>query len=86
MHPRGAAHPAPPKIETGIVNADNGGGNAPVAVDTGTICPIGGTGTDAETPAIDTWTEIAGPFVSLADTDGVKSVPAAPTVGKTIGD
>ena len=75
-----------PNIETGIVNADNGGGNAPVPVDTGTICPIGGTGTDAATPAIDTWNEVAGPFVSLADIDGVKSVPAAPTVGKTIGD
>ena len=75
-----------PNIETGIVNADNGGGNAPVAVDTGTICPIGGTGTDAETPAIDTWNEVGGPFVSLADIDGVKNVPAAPTVGKTIGD
>lgn len=75
-----------PNIETGIVNADNGGGNAPVPIDTGNICPIGGTGTDAATPAIDTWNEVAGPFVSLADIDGVKSVPAAPTVGKTIGD
>ncbi len=28
-------------LETGIVNADNAGGNAPVQVDTGNICPIG---------------------------------------------
>ena len=75
-----------PNIETGVVNADNGGGNAPMAVDTGTICPISGTGTDAETPAVDTWNEIGGPFVALADIDGVKSVPAAPTVGESIGD
>jgi len=75
-----------PNIESGIVNADNGGGNAPVPVDTGSICPIAGTGTDAATPAIDTWNEVGGPFVALADIDGVKSVPAAPTVGKTIAD
>jgi hypothetical protein len=75
-----------PNIATGVVNADNGGGNAPVPVDTGTVCPITGTGKDAETPAIDTWNEVGGPFVALADIDGVKSVPAAPTVGKTIAD
>ncbi len=75
-----------PNIETGVVNADNGGGNAPVAVDTGKICPISGSGADAETPAVDTWNEISGPFVALADLDGVKSVPAAPAIGETIGD
>ena len=75
-----------PNIATGIVNADNGGGNAPVPVDSGNVCPIGGTGTDAETPAVDTWNEVGGPFVALADIDGVKSVAAAPTVGKTIAD
>ena len=75
-----------PNIESGLVNADNGGGNAPVPIETGTVCPIGGTGKDADTPAIDVWNEVGGPFVSLADIDGVKSVPAAPTVGKTIGD
>ena len=73
-------------IATGIVNADDGGGNAPVPIDTGNVCPITGSGTDAETPAVDTWNEVGGPFVALADLDGVKSVPAAPTVGKTIGD
>lgn len=75
-----------PNIASGIVNADNGGGNAPVSVDTGNICPISGTGTDAETPAVDTWNEVGGPFVALADIDGVKSVPAAHTVGETIAD
>lgn len=75
-----------PNIETGVVNADDSGGNAPFTVDTGNICPISGTGTDAETPAVDTWNEVGGPFVALADLDGIQSVPAAPTVGKTIGD
>ncbi len=75
-----------PNIGTGIVNADDGGGNAPVPVDTGNICPISGVGTDAVTPAVDTWNEVGGPFVALADLDGVMSVPAAPTVGKTIAD
>src|ERR1700741_1170023 len=56
-----------PNIESGIVNADDGGGNAPVPVDTGNICPIAGTGMDAETPAVDTWNEVGGPFVALAD-------------------
>lgn len=75
-----------PNIASGVVNADNGGNDAPIPIDTGNICPISGTGTDAATPAVDTWNEVAGPFVALADLDGVKSVPAAHTVGKTIGD
>jgi hypothetical protein len=75
-----------PNIVSGVVNADNGGGNAPVPVDTGKICPISGSGKDAETPAVDTWNEVGGPFVALADIDGVKSVPAANTVAMTIGD
>jgi hypothetical protein len=80
-----------PNIATGIVNADNIGGNAPVPIDTGNVCPISGTGQDAETPAVDNWNEISPEpsglqFLFLADIDGVKSVPAAKTVGKTIGD
>ncbi len=75
-----------PNIVTKVVNADDGGGNAPVPVDAGKICPISGSGTDAETPAVDTWNEVAGPFVALADIDGVKEIAAAPTVGMTIGD
>ncbi len=73
-----------PNIESGIVNADGANPNGPT--DNGSVCPISGTGTDAETPAIDTWNETGGPFVALADIDGVKSVPAAGTVGKTIAD
>ena len=81
-----------PNIATGIVNADDGAAGltpplpTPVPVDTNSICPISGTGTDAETPAVDNWNEISPPFFFLADLDGIKSVPAAPTVGRTIGD
>jgi hypothetical protein len=73
-----------PNIESGIVNAD--GTNPSGPTDNGNVCPISGSGMDAETPAVDTWNETGGPFVALADLDGVKSVPAAPTEGKTIGD
>jgi phosphatidylinositol-3-phosphatase len=78
-----------PNIASGSVNAD---ATLPppqgVQLDpNGTICPISGMGTDAETPAVDTWNEVTpGTFNFLADIDGVKSVPAAPTVGKTIAD
>ena len=55
--------------------------------ETGNVCPIAGTGQDAETPAVDNWNEVTLPtFPYLADIDGVKSVPAAATKGKTIGD
>jgi len=73
-----------PNIKTGIVNADGTPPSGPV--DNGSVCPIAGSGTDAATPAIDTWNETSGPFVALADIDGVKQVNAAPTVGKTIAD
>ena len=73
-----------PNIETGIVNADGTNPNGPT--DSGNVCPIGGTGTDAATPPIDTWNETGGPFVSLADIDGVKGIEAASTAGMTIGD
>ena len=80
-----------PNLVSGIVNADNNGGNAPVPVDTGKICPIAGVGKDAETPAVDSWNEIGIVdnkviFPYLADIDGVKWVPAATTVGKSIAD
>ncbi len=76
-----------PNIVAEIVNADNNGGNAPVPVDTGSICPISGVGVDAATPAVDNWNEVTLPqFPYLADLDGVKSVPAAPTEGLSIGD
>jgi len=76
-----------PNLATGIVNADNGAGQTTIPVDTGKICPIAGSGKDAETPAVDNWNEVALPtFPFLADIDGIKSVPAASVVGKTIGD
>jgi phosphatidylinositol-3-phosphatase len=87
-----------PNIESGAVNADDNGGNAPanIKIEASTICPISGVGKDAETPAVDTWNEagtIAGPNGSIvivipyiADIDGVKHVPAANTAGKSIGD
>ncbi|HEV3205650.1 MAG TPA: alkaline phosphatase family protein [Terriglobales bacterium] len=56
------------------------------------ICPIAGTGTDAETPAVDTTNQCPNPDVldpcppGLISIDG-RSIPAAPnTVGKMIGD
>jgi phosphatidylinositol-3-phosphatase len=75
-------------LHTGIPNADNAGGNAPYPIDTHSVCPISGVGTDAQTEAVDNWNEVAPPvFNYLANIDGIKSVPAAPhTVGKTIAD
>jgi len=79
-----------PNLASGIVNADDGGGTtvpAPVPFETTTICPIAGEGMDAATEAVDNWNEVTLPtFPYLADIDGVKSVPAAFTKGKTIGD
>jgi hypothetical protein len=78
-----------PNLATGIVNADDGAAPAPAPVpfETNNICPIAGTGQDAVTPAVDTWNEVTLPtFPYLADLDGVKSVPAAFTKGRTIGD
>jgi hypothetical protein len=79
-----------PNLQAQTVNADNFGGNAPgnIALDTGKVCPIAGTGQDAETPAVDNWNEVTLPqFPFLADIDGVKSVPLATDIdGKTIGD
>jgi phosphatidylinositol-3-phosphatase len=52
----------------------------------GDICPIGGTGEDAATPAIDYTNETSGP-PGTNNIDGVQSIPAATnTSGKTIGD
>jgi hypothetical protein len=74
-------------LQTGVVNADNSGGNAPVPFDGGAVCPISGSGQDAETPAVDNWNEVTPPQAAyLADIDGVRSVSAARTVGMTIGD
>jgi len=75
-----------PNIQTRIPNAD-ATLTAPYPVDTGNVCPIAGVGQDALTEAVDSWNEVSPPqFAYLADIDGVQSVPAAPTVGKTIAD
>jgi phosphatidylinositol-3-phosphatase len=51
------------------------------------VCPIQGTGTDAETPAIDTTNEPPFGPPGLLSIDGIQSIPAAAnTVGKTIAD
>jgi hypothetical protein len=78
-------------LETGLPNADIDtlDGIAPVPVDTSAvICPISGSGTDATTPAVDSWNETNPPvFNFLAEIDGVKSVPASKDIsGKTIAD
>ena len=83
-----------PNLQSGLVNADNnanGNPPAPVPFESGAVCPIAGIGKDAATPAIDNWNEISPEpsglqFLFLADIDGVKSVPAGRTVGKTIAD
>jgi hypothetical protein len=74
-----------PNIISGTVNADGSTPPQGVTLDPSpVICPISGSGTDADTPAVDTWNEIPPPFI--ADIDGVKSVPRAHTVGKSIAD
>ena len=76
-------------LATGIPNADND--NAPnpppYPIDTNNVCPISGEGKDAQTEAVDTWNETEPGFINfLPNIDGVKALPAAHTVGKTIGD
>ena len=78
-----------PNLQSGLVNADNNAGLAtpPISIEQTNICPIYGEGMDAETPAVDNWNEVTLPeFAFLADIDGIKSVPAAHTVGKTIAE
>lgn len=78
-----------PNIVSGAVNADNAGGNVPgtITLDTGNICPISGTGTDAPTEAVDNWNEVTpGVFGFLANIDGLKSVAARQVEGISIGD
>jgi hypothetical protein len=65
-------------LATGVAATDN--------PPTGPICPIAGTGTDAETPAVDYTNETQGP-PGENNLDGVASVPAEnKVVGKTIAD
>jgi hypothetical protein len=79
-----SAIPCSPNLLTGMVATDTP--STPV------ICPIQGTGLDAETPALDCTNEVPTPIVppSMAscywDIDGFKSVASAKTIGKTIAD
>jgi hypothetical protein len=89
-------------LQSGVVNADNNAGGIagaptpPGPIETTDVCPISGSGKDAETPAVDDWNEIGTAtaadgstiivFPYLADIDGLQFVLPAPTVGKTIGD
>ncbi|HEV3214564.1 MAG TPA: alkaline phosphatase family protein [Vicinamibacterales bacterium] len=68
-----------PNIESGIVATDN--------PPSPPVCPIEGAGTDAATAATDTTNEISPPSIlKLNNIDGIQSIPAAHTVGKTIAD
>jgi phosphatidylinositol-3-phosphatase len=76
-----------PNIETGVVNADGSANSFGYKTEATSICPIGGSGMDAATEAVDNWNEITPPDAAfLANIDGVKSYGAASTVGKTIAD
>jgi hypothetical protein len=67
-----------PDLVAGTVNTDN-----PAS---GNICPISGTGTDAETPVIDYTNETQGPPGNI-NVDGKIGFPAAHGIaGKTIAD
>jgi len=86
--PNWGSNACTPNIQSGVLNADAvAPPPAGVQIETDAVCPIAGIGTDSATPAVDSWNEIVpGVFNYLADIDGVKSVPAARTVGETIAD
>lgn len=65
-------------LQTGVASTDHPASPA--------ICPIGGVGMDAATPAVDTVNEVSKPGDIVLNIDGVQSVPAAFTTGKTIAD
>ncbi len=67
-----------PNIQSGTANTDN--------PPSGNVCPIAGTGVDAATPALDTSNETDSASGALLNIDGIQSVPAGPTIGKTIAD
>lgn len=66
-------------------NLASGSPNLDGPVSSGPVCPIAGSGTDAMTPAVDTTNETSG-LPGLNSIDGVRSIPAAPAVGKSIAD
>jgi hypothetical protein len=65
-----------PNIVSGVDNLE---------ADSTPICPIAGTGTDADTPAVDYTNETSGP-PGVLNVDGIVNFPPAPTVGESIGD
>jgi hypothetical protein len=68
-----------PNLATGMPNLDG-------PVSSGNVCPISGTGTDAETPTIDSSDECTA-AAPCNDINGVLSVPAAGnTIAKSIAD
>jgi hypothetical protein len=67
-----------PNIVSGVTATDN-----PPSPD---VCPIAGSGMDAETVAIDTTNETSPPAITAVTNIDGASLPSAPTVGKTIGD
>ena len=64
-------------LTSGVANTDN-----PLSSN---VCPIRGSGKDAETPALDFTNETSGP-PGVIDVDGKISFAAAETTGKTIAD
>lgn len=74
-------------IVSRVPNEDNSAGLTGLTYESGDVCPIAGWGVDAPTEAVDTFNEVTLPtFPYLANIDGVKSLPAAPTLGLTIAD
>ena len=67
-----------PDIVAATVNSDAASNGAPV-------CPIAGSGKDAETPVIDYSNETSGPPGNI-NVDGKVGFASAPTAGKNIGD
>jgi phosphatidylinositol-3-phosphatase len=82
-----------PYLASGIAVLDNNAG-IPLPTNDSYVCPISGKGSDAATPAIDTFNEVTCSTVNgaqacnvLADLDGVKSVAQAKNiVGASIAD
>jgi hypothetical protein len=67
-----------PNLQSGVANTDH-----PTSP---SICPIAGVGMDAATPAVDTVNEVSAPGETVFNIDGVQSIPAAFTTGKSIAD
>jgi hypothetical protein len=80
-----------PNLASGKINADDFvPANVPSTykLESGAVCPIAGTGTDAPTEAVDGWNESTPPSAAyLANFDGVKSLAAESGIdGKSIAD